>query len=295
MQYTFKNINAWGDPVVDDYLGVSMQMWLEWALLCAGAIQTCQIGSPGYDGIDLTSMSLETGPNYLSGLTYRAPRSQWVWEQSVPGQTTIVPSIYVDNILITSGYTINYPMGQINFQNQLPKNSLVNAAYTYRYVQVRRADEPWFRKLLQDTFSVQPAPTPASIPPQSLVQLPCYVVEVIPVSMTGNPYELGNTSRFHKQNIAVHCLAETPWERKSLSGILQEQYDIQIPGVNLSTISMPLAFDGQIINPVNYPNLQAANQWRPIRLRSITSTEVSNMGPTLYWSTTMIETETIIA
>ena len=114
-----------------------------------------------------------------------------------------------------SDYHINYPLGRVIFDANIPAiTAAVTASYSYRFVQVYRAnDVPWWQQLQYRSFRVDDAMFTQSgdgdwaIGGQHRIQMPCVIIEAVPRA-TSRPFQLGDGSYWVNQDVLCHVIAE---------------------------------------------------------------------------------------
>lgn len=306
--YGFKNVDEYGSALTTDQLEYSVATWLQWGLLGVGAFNTAQKGGATAHGSkDPSQLRPVVDPRYTNGTVWQALRTEWVWETGVPySSQPIRPSgVYINNTFVPASSTgayahkVSYPEGRVYFSSVVPATSVINCPHSYRHVQVRRADEPWFQALALNSFRAddpQWTQTAGSggawdILAQNRIQLPAMVVEPVPqVNLKG--YEIGGAGRVHGQPVLVHVFAETPWERNRLHDILVEQFDKRIVGVNANSVPRPLNYDGTVASPcLTYPDQAQQYRWRTIRVAGVESAENDSLGERVHWCTVRLNLE----
>ncbi len=298
--YELKGVSEYGQALVTDQLEYSVTTWLQWGLLGIGAFDTALKGAETAHGArDPSRLRPLTDPRYTTNTVWQGQRTEWVWETGVAyAVQPIRPSgVYINNTFVPSGSTgayahqVSYPEGRVYFSSAVPATTVVHCPHSYRHVQVRRADEPWFQALAYHSFRAddeqweQAAGSGGAwdVLAQNRVQLPAMVIEPVPrVSL--KPYEVGNGSRIHTQDVLVHVFSETPWERNRLHDILVEQYEKRIVGVDANTAPRPLVYDGSVATTcLTYPDQAAQYPWRTIRVDNVESADNEGLGERVHW------------
>ena len=123
---------------------------------------------------------------------------------------------------------------------------MVQAEYTYRWVNIYTSDEPWFKEVMfrssrpDDTQFSQPGSGDWHIKADNRLQLPAVIVEVVPKrSFAGKA--LGGGS-IMKQDVLFHVLAEQPYERNKLADIISFQFNKTIYLFDRNAINTAEAF-----------------------------------------------------
>ncbi len=306
--YGFKSVDQYGSALSTDQLEYSVATWLQWGLLSIGAFNTAEKGGATAHGSkDPSQLRPLVDPRYTNGTAWQGLRSEWVWETGVSyAVQPIRPSgVYVNNVFVPASSTgpyahkVSYPEGRIYFSGTVPATSVVHCPHSYRHVQVRRADEPWFQALALNSFRADDTQwTQASgsggawdVLAQNRVQLPAMVVEPV-ASVTLKGSEIGSAARIHTQPMLVHVFAETPWERNRLHDVLVEQFDKRIVGVDANTVPRPLNYDGSVATPcLSYPDQAQQYRWRTIRVTDVGSADNDKLGERVHWCSVRLTLE----
>ena len=300
---TFHGVSNYGDPLLSDLLETSVHFFLQHAFLNIGAFTNINIptgtyptgvGSHSYEPYKLR---LARDPRYTSGKAWEGIRSDWVWESGINygTQPIAISGVYVNNTFYPntsvgpSGFKINYPEGKIVFNNALPATSVVKCAHSYRNVRIASSDTNWFQSVQFDSFRgddvqfTQKGSGTWDVLSINRVQLPAVVLESLPaVSM--KPYELGAINRTHYQDMYMHILSETPWDRKQIHDILVNQWQKRIAGIKkkelLNNNRYPLTFEGSLApSGMSYPTMIDNYFWQPITFEKIRSQEQITAPP----------------
>lgn len=265
----FAGVVNYGDPLFSDTLESSVYMFMQAAFLNIGAFTNVVIPTGTYpSGVGSHSfepykLRLARDPRYTSGKAWEGVRSEWVWESSVDytTQPISISGVFVNSTFYPntstgpSGFKINYPEGKIVFNTALPATSVVKCAHSYRNVRVASSDTNWFQSVQFNSFRgddvqfSQKGSGTWDILAMNRVQLPAVVLESLP-AVNMKPYELGSINRTHYQDVFMHVIAETPWDRKQIHDIIVNQYQKRISLINkkklLSDNKYPLDFEGNI-------------------------------------------------
>lgn len=278
----------------------NIKSFLDWSFLHIGGFINIKSPSPaitgsvGYDVLKLSSDSTIAG-NRL----WESVRKDWVYESGV-SYSGISPILFsgvnLNNTFLPSptgsgnyGYSVNYPLGQILFNNPISATSTVRANYSYRYIQTyKSSDSLWWKEVQKESYN------PANYKPNGdyaltsthRVQLPAIIIELAP-NVVLKPYQLGTTQNIWIQDIFLHVFASTANYRNILLDILLAQkdkvlflYDSDKVAKNLK---YPLNPNGSI-NPSgqNYPLLVSnfRSSWCTILNSSIG--ELNTLSSSLY-------------
>ena len=190
------------------------------------------------------------------GQCWEGFRKNWVWQSGVnnspapfvnsdpdyPG----ISGVYVDSVFYpTSGtgtyaHQIDHFNGRVVFNDPIPTGSVVQAEYSYKYINVLySANVPYLRELQRNSLEIENSKTPL-IPPEMRVQLPAIAVEIVPRrSFAG--YQLGG-GQYIYTDVLFHCLAEDQYTRNKLVDIVSMQNEKSIWLLNSDKIAENDAF-----------------------------------------------------
>lgn len=299
--YLFQQVDHIGESLQTAQLEGNIIAWLNWSFLNIGAFNNIEISTPSIYGSTFPAKlrPVKDPRGFTNGQIWEGPRRDWVWESGIPysGQPISISGVYVTGNFIpassTGTYYINYPLGQVVFSTPIATGLDVKVAHSYRTVQVKSADQPWFQHLVFDGFredNSQFSQPPGSGGPwdilaQNRVELPCILIEPVDrVKMV--PLEIGNTARTQSQDVLCHIFTETPWDRKTLHDILINQYDKRFPTFDKNEIPYPLDYRGVPVSGAKtYPELCSGYPWQVVQITNVSSSEFNQLGEKLYLST----------
>jgi hypothetical protein len=194
----------------------------------------------------------------------------------------------------TYGWYIDYPLGRVVFDTAISTDYEVQSEYSYRYIQIYRADDvPWFRELqfasLQpgDGYFSQVGSGEWEMGSNHRVQLPCIIIESIPKGNTKG-YELGNDALIINQDILFHVLAENRQDRNNIIDVLRQQSDKTIWLFNSNTVAQtgafPLDYRGMLTGTLMYPDLVAEDgyRWKSCTFNNNNISNIESIHPNLY-------------
>jgi hypothetical protein len=215
--------------------------FLDNGFLCIGGFVDANIPATGTD--PLTTLHPVDYPPYKKNTVWESNRKDWVYESNLPYATQPIPvsGIYFNNTylmnfreaqlaepLSNNSYRVNYPLGQIIFDNPQPSNSVIKLNYSYRYIQVYKSNENmWWKELQNVAYNPQRTRVPDAdykIFSDHRVQLPAIIIEIIP-RMYQTPYQLGSVENIITQDILLHIFTNTPQQRTQITDILIAQKD----------------------------------------------------------------------
>lgn len=295
-------------------LEANLKMYYDWALLCLGGWTEVQIPTAGAYGGDYSQLVRVDDPAYNPGQVWQAIRKDFVWEQNIDYVDTTggiinpmsVGTPRVNNAFTTQSYSVNYPQGQVIFDNPQPINATVELAYSYRYVQVYRADDaPWWKELQfnshrTDSEQFQQVSSGVwSLLGQHRVQLPAVVIESVPLG-SSRGYELGSSSKYASRDILFHIFAENRHDRNNLMDIFNLQSDRVIPLFDTNRVvennAFPLDYRGERINSNGYPELSSPTgyEYRKCFMNNSLLSSIQQIHPNLYNAVVKTTMEVIV-
>jgi len=257
---------------------------------------------------------------YKIGQVWQAFKKDWVWETGVEYypdpkycdnfSPINISGIYVNNNFLagptgvaTSGYHINYPLGQIIFDNAIPKTSKVELNYSYRWCQVYKSssDSSW-KELQELTYSPnpslnQPSAGDYSISANHRVQMPCIIIE--PSSRTSSkPYQLGDYSQYQSQDFLLHVFTENSVDKNRICDIIRLQKDQIISLYDINKVVnfgvQPLNYDGSVNpNGLSYAELLSNYCWNKTMFKDFGFIDMESKNKNLYWCIIRLTSETI--
>lgn len=235
-----KGVASFEDSRISDQLETNLTGFLDWGLLNVGGFFNVTFPAQG------TRLRRVSDPDLPAGRVYEAYRQGWVWESGVaaPFRPVAVSGVWVNGTFLPagSGYTIDYPLGRVVFEDSLPAGAVVQAEYSFRRVRTATSDSEWFQQLqfgtyvAEDPQFVEVGSGAWNVLAQNRVQLPAVVIEAVNrVRLRGK--EVGSEYRVHQQDVLFHVLAETPFDREQLHDMLIEQWHHDIVLFDVNAVS----------------------------------------------------------
>jgi len=307
---TFKNISSINNDLLLNILESNFKHYLDWSFLNIGAWFDVKISNETIYSLNSHYKLLPVeDPSYLDGQVWQSMRKDWIWERDISyndSSPIAIENIYINDSVVYSGFTIDYPNGRIIFDSPISTRSTVSLEYSYRLVQVYRAnDAPWFNLLQYNSFRTDSLDIKQtdngdwSIGSYHRVQMPCIIIESVPRSRS-MPYELGSGGLILEQDIMIYIFAENKNDRNKLLDIIRVQQDGVIYLYDTNKIAQddnyPLDYNGSLkSNPLMYPVLVENYKWRKCWFKSINLTELSTQHPNLHSGAARITAEIIYA
>jgi len=301
----FKGIFQLSNPGLSNEIENALEMWSDWAFLSIGGWQDVVIPTTGIAGGYNHILRMAEDKARSSGQVWEGFRKDWVHETGVEFDDAAtnpdpinITGIQVDGTMYPSGdatygWYVNYPEGQVVFDSALPTTSDVQANYSFRSVQVYKADNaPWFQQLHLNSFAAESIEFTQdemtgdwSIGSHHRIQLPAVVIEIVP-KMDSKGYELGNGSLWTYQDVLFHVIAENRFDRNNILDVyrLQKDKTIWLMDTNEAANSgvLPLDYLGRKVNSINYPDLVASYKWKKCHFEEVRVTEVNSLHPNLH-------------
>jgi hypothetical protein len=228
-----KGLSDYGDHSNIEILRQSIVSWLDWGFLTAGAYFNIVLPTSGEYGGDFSKLRYVDQPAYTNGQVWQATRSNFVWESGTSKGTPIqISGVYVDGVLNTSGYSINYPDGTVTFDTAISTSSVVQLEHSVKHIQVTDMDRTsLFKQGQYESYRVdrfdQAQSGEWSQFSSTREQLPLIVIDVAP-QRTAKGFEIGNSILETDTEIICHIITETPSDCDRIADILSQQQDSKI-------------------------------------------------------------------
>ncbi len=256
--------------------------YFDYGLLEKGNYFNVEKDELAYNGQDFSRLRLDSVGSYAAGQVWSGFRSNWVWQGGItvdgldppivgtdpdhPG----ISGVYINgNFEPTSGvgpykHYVDYFKGRVIFDNPLPTGSIVQAEFSYKYINVIYANSvPWLRQIQRETLY----PTSDfldqnkgkwELPQDARLQLPAIAIEMVP-NRTFKGYQLGG-GQFIYTDVLFHCIAEDDYTRNQLLDMVSFQNDKTIFAFDTNLLNQsdkfPLDFRGTPVpSALAYPEL----------------------------------------
>jgi hypothetical protein len=302
----FKNINNITEDLLLNSVEANLKMFLDWAFLSIGGWFDVQVSENTLQNNLYDKLIPVNDGIHTSGTVWESIRKDWVWESMTfcDRSPTNIPTIIKDGaILDPSLYSINYPLGRITFYTPIQESSNIRCNYSYRYVQVYRANNTdWFNLIQYNgptTTKVVDKLANGSwqIGKQHIIQLPAIVVESLPRSRS-RPHEIGSGGLVLEQDFAFHILADNKNDRNKIIDILRLQQDLMIwlfdTNALMASNQYPLKYDGSLKeNSLMYPEIIGQFQWKKCWLKNINVFEAESIDPNMHRAAVKMTAEII--
>lgn len=290
---TFQHVNNLVDNLILNTIEVNIKAYLDHAFLNIGAFTNISLDQQNIFNSTVSTLTHISDTDFSEGTVWEGFRKDWVYENYIDFNSISpisINSININGSNITTGFNVDYVNGRVILDSPIDIGSEVKASFSYRNVQVNRAsDAPWWR-LLQfnslDNTTITNTGGDWMIGPYHRIQMPTIVIDSVPRSRN-LPHELGSNSLRVEQDIIFNVLAETKNERNQLLDILRLQHDSKINLYNLNLAAendvLPLDYRG-FINPNGqiYTDILANYEWAGVYFKNVTLSEVQSINIGLY-------------
>lgn len=310
---SIRGIDAFGEATVINHVRENLISLFDYGLLEKSAFIDVQIPTTGTYGGSDHQLRVVDDPRYTYGQVWEGFRSNWVWESGLGALTGAdnanpgVSGVYVDGTFYPNSGTgdyahhINHPLGRVIFDSAISTTSTVTCEYSYRYVNVTRADGlGWFKQVQQksersDDSNFINNSGEWGILGDNRLQLPAIGIELAN-SRKMAPYALGGGQRVYT-DFLCHCVAEDAYTRDSLMDIVSFQnksfnsYDLNEIANN---DAFPLDYRGvPISGALLYDEIVSTYTGKKIRIMDVAADSVYDLTPNIHVGTIKITTEVI--
>jgi hypothetical protein len=250
----------------------NIKSFLDYSFLKIGGFTNVNIPTSGIYGNDFSKLNIAYDPVRPSGSVWEAFRKDWVYETGVShNQKFPIPisGVYLNNTFIpgptgspSHPYFIDYINGNVVFNTAKPANSTIKLNYSYRNIQVYKANESsWWKDLQRYHYdaSTMNKTTGQITIGNHKVQLPCIIVETT-ARTSQEPYQLGTTENIINQDLLLHIYTENIVQRNTIMDILILQKDNQNVLYNINKLikdqKWPIKPNGSYnTNSLNYDQI----------------------------------------
>ncbi len=267
------------EATVNNILQDNLIEYFDYALLDKGNYYNVYKDQQSSNGSDFSRLRPADDEYYPSGQVWEGFRSNWVWQSGLAPEGLEAPvvgndpnhpgisGVYVDDVfqsVASSGYHIDYFNGRVTFNSPISVDSVVQAEYSYKYINVVYANNvPWMRQIQMDTQQPNSEFLDVNkgewnIPPEARLQLPAIAIEIVPKKVFKG-YQLGGGQWIYT-DVLFHCIAEDEYTRNKLLDIVSMQNDKVIYAFDINKINQnndfPLDYRGTPRpNALTYPDL----------------------------------------
>jgi hypothetical protein len=312
---SLKGFTTFGDATITTHVRENLISFFDYGLIEKSGFINVEIPTTGYYGGLEHQLRAVDDPRYDYGQVWEGFRSNWVWESGLGALTSSdnanpgVSGVYVNDAFYSTSTTgtyshyINHPLGRVIFDSPIDTNSTVTCQYSYKYVNITRADGlEWFKQVQQyseraDNTNFVNNSGEWAILGDNRLQLPAIGIELIN-SRKMTPHALGGGQHIFT-DFLFHCVAEDAYTRDHLMDIVSLQNDKVLKAYDLDDISsnnvFPLDYRGvPVSGALTYPNLVSAYEGNHIRLIEASIDSVYSLTPNIHIGTVKLKTEVIV-
>lgn len=295
---TLKGVTNIYDIMPTEMIEQNITHFLDWGLLKIGAYYNVRRSLTTYGNNYARLRVVDDDQYFTDGTVWEARRENWVWESGIPYSPAPIniSGVYVNSQFYaasTTGayaHTINYRDGQVIFNSPVNPTSIVEIEYSYKTYSVRRADEPWFQKIIfgnwigDNKHFSQVGSGVYNILAENRVTLPFIAIEVIQ-NAEFEPMQLGGGQRIY-QDVLLYVGSDKSWQVKQAMDIIKAQNDktIYLYDINLVRTNNKYYFNynGTLASgAMNYKQLVDTYLWRKGTFLNMRPQTLAN-GPPLY-------------
>ena len=270
------------DRTISEVILENFVSFYDWGLLNKGGY--VNVSKP-FSGMHSASKHLFKPVNYNGyslGQVWQTSRQKWVWETGInkTTQPIDISGIYVGSSFLpytynsssghyvgASGYRLDFENGMLFFNNGVSSSTQISMNYSYKWVDVSRADGfDFFRKIQTLSFNDEDNFITTSgdyaILGNKRVQLPALLIEA-PDNMYNSPVQLGG-GQYVNSDVLVYSIGENYTTSKNLLDyvLYQNDRDIRLYDVNgvYRNRQLPTTHNGDLINKeYSYPYILENN------------------------------------
>lgn len=311
---TLRGFSNIADSTLTNDIRNNVISFFDYGLLEKSNFISVNIPQSGYYGGSDYRLRKVNDPRYSGNKVWQAHRQNWVWESGVganvgtndakPGISGIYigSGFYSTSTTGTYAYHVNYPLGQVIFANSIAATAIVEANFSYRYINVTDVDGlQWFKEVHKHSEHsesqdfIKQSGDYGNLA-QNRLQLPAIGVEIAG-ERNFKPYQLGGGQKAYT-TIRFHCVAEDKYTRDNLVDIVSLQNDSEFRMYNLNEISdsgkFPLDYRGvPNSGALRYTDLVAQFEGNGIRLFDMRLESMYSLG-SLFIGTVKCNSEVIV-
>lgn len=310
-----KGFVNFGDSTITNHIQENLVTFLDYGLVEKSGYINVTIPTTGvYGGLD-HKLRPVNDPRYSDGQVWESNRPNWVWETGVGALVSETPGsigvsgVYVDNTFYptsTSGtyaHHINHTLGRVVFDSPISLSSNVECEYSYKYVNITRADGlNWFKQIHKnsqrsdDSDFVSQTGYYATLS-DNRYTLPAIGVELAPIRRM-TPFQLGGGQTVFT-DLLFHCVAEDVYTRDALIDVVCLQNQKVFNAYDLDQIATSGAFPIDYRGVPNsgamtFPYLASKYSGNHIRLIDAKIDSIYSLSPDVHVGTVKITTECIL-
>jgi len=294
MPFSFKSVGpGFAGYEFTDTLFYNIKFFLDNGFLEAGGYENVTRGVSSFFNVDDSVLRPVFDERYNVGRVYNGLGKSWVWESGINVPSGAVPpfrpsGVWVDNIFHSINETgffahkIDFQRGRIIFDNAIDQNSIVQAEYSFRKVNVDFADDPDFRTLIlqgQEQFLLDTFPS-GKQPKDHQIYLPAVFIDMRNLSSTG--LQLGG-GQIISNTILLHVFADHPSDRNHINDILFKQNRTSFIMADFNNAQFPLDADGDVRAGItNFSDIIANSPGHKLVGDTASSFKVDSVNPGIF-------------
>ena len=301
----FKGTSNFYEPSTTEVLDINLKFWLDWSFLSIGAFNNVTNSSGVYNG-NLSRMFPVKDKSYSNGQLWKAPHGNWVWESGLEYDTQPIniSGIYIDGALTTTGYSVDYPNGQIILDSAINTNSEVTVNYSHKIIDIKSASvSDWFNDIQTNSLRVDFAGYGIGSGEYQYdrVQTPAIIYEAIDKDYSF--YQMG-LGQYSQQGLLFHIITQDRATANKLSDIISEQNEKTIFLFDAQLLSSsgvyPLNYKGDINNgALTYsqliqPKEDDGYRWRKLRLYDSHKQKTNKLNNELFHTPVRFKTDLVL-
>tara|TARA_R110002020_G_scaffold103752_17_gene243196 strand:+ start:2139 stop:3119 length:981 start_codon:yes stop_codon:yes gene_type:complete len=316
--YNLKGFDSVFSSTLNNEIQDNLLEFFDWSLLEKGNYFNVTLSEASPRGNDYSRLRLSSNDQYSAGQVWEGFRSNWVWQSGVSyspnplvGTNNVNPGVsgvYVNSVFYPSSGTGSYAHkidhfhGRVIFDSAIPTGSVVQAEYSYKWINVVYANSvPWLREVQYRTYEpnsefLSASKGPWDKPPEARLQLPAIAIEIVPRrEMRG--YQLGG-GQWITTDVLFHCIAEDDITRNRLVDMISLQNEKTIYMFDSNSISSGGDFPIDHLGVVNsgamrYPDLIQNHFLRRLRFKSTSIQGMDMINSNLYGGIVKLAAEVI--
>jgi hypothetical protein len=317
-QFDLKGFDSVFDTTLNNELQDNVVEFLDWALLQKGNYFNVTLGETSPNGYDYSQLKLaSSNSNYTAGTAWEGFRENWIWQSGITYSPTPlvgdnnnkpgISGVYVDSAFYPTttvgdyAHRVDYLNGRIVFDSPIPTGSLVQAEFSYKWINVIYANGvPWLRDIQYRTYDQTTGFHLADKgewdqPAEFRIQLPAIAIEVVPRRVMKG-WQLGG-GQWVDTDVLFHCIAEDETTRNKMVDIISFQNDKTIYKFDSNKIgdsnAFPLDYRGQPVSgALRYPDLATDYIGGTIRLKNASVQGMEAINSNLYAGIVKLTAET---
>jgi hypothetical protein len=234
---TLKGITDVNKSLLLESIVQGVKAFFEWGLLSAGGYATVSVGTPGTNDPYADEV---LHPVHQEGIAdnriWEAIHPDWIYETGFTSPAPTVPNgVYVGGTLYPTSTTtgtykhyMDFPNGRVIFDSSISATSVVEVAYSYKWLHFYDQEVPWFKDVVFDPLVI--TDDPAKMPDfnkllkDNRITLPAVIIEPV-MTRRLRGVMLGSGAQWVEQDILFHILAERSDDRNNIMDIISLQKD----------------------------------------------------------------------